>query len=159
MIKNPPTNESADNTIPVDIAKKMTAAFRASEKSDSTKYTKAAWFPASQITSLAEKVAKFGGDGVRIYFGRYTQDIIDCINKLGYGDEIPSSYAEMNTLLFVVTKDIDGKPRTDYFIDKLSDDSHFAITKKVGDAPSSTDPDNRAKLCPDECDDGSELMN
>ncbi|MFC4213219.1 hypothetical protein ACFOWA_18645 [Pedobacter lithocola] len=159
MIENPSTKDGTDNTIPVDIAKKMTAAFRASEKTDNASYTKAAWFPASQITALAEKVAKFEGDGVRIYFGRYTADIIDCINKLGYGDEIPSSYAEMNTLLFVVTKDIDGKPRTDYFVDKTSHDSHEVSIKNVGDAPNPTDPDNRGKLCPDVCDDGSELMN
>jgi len=164
MIKNPRTKDGADNTIPVDIAKKMTAAYRASQKADKGTYTEAAWFPAKQITQLAEKVAKFDGDGVRIYFGRYTREIIDAINKLEYGDKIPDSYLEMNTLLLVVTKVINGKAKTDYFVDKVGHGhGHRHTVKSVkpgyGDAPLPTDPDNRSDLCPQMCDDGSELMN
>lgn len=169
MINNPRANEGTDNTIPVDIAKKMTAAYRESQRDNAGTFTKAAWFPAKQIAQLAEKVAKFDGDGVRVYFGRYTQEIIDAINKLGYGDQIPDSYVEMNTLLFVVTKVIDGKPKTDYFTDKVGHGHghdhghghghhHKVADKKLGDAPLPTDPVNRGDLCPPDCDTYSELM-
>ncbi|RZL30834.1 MAG: hypothetical protein EOO96_17340 [Pedobacter sp.] len=160
MIKNPRAKDGVDNTIPVDIAKKMTAAFRESQKAEKGTFTEAAWFPAKQIAQLAEKVAKFDGDGVRIYFGRYTREIIEAINKLEYGDKIPDSYVEMNTLLLVVTKVIDGKPKTDYFVDKAGHGHHSKLLKHgYGDPPLPTDPDNRSDLCPVVCDDGSELMN
>ncbi|MFC3561813.1 hypothetical protein [Pedobacter jamesrossensis] len=159
MIKTPRGKDGKDNTIPVDIAKKMTAAFRESQKADKGTFTEATWFPAQQIKQLAEKVAKFDGDGVRIYFGRYTDEIIDAINKLGYGDQIPHTYANMNTTLFVVTKVIDNKPRTDYFVDKVSQGHHDKIAmKKLSSSPSPTDPDDRGNLCPTDCDDDSELM-
>lgn len=156
MIKNPRGNDGRDNTIPVDIAKKMTLAYRESQKADKGTFTEAAWFPAVQIKQLAEKVAKFEGDGVRIYFGRYTQEIIDAINKLEYGDKISDRYVDMDTLLLVVTKIIDGKPRTDYFIEKST---HKTALYKSSNGPVPTDPDNRANLCPTDCDDDSELMN
>ncbi|KQS41393.1 hypothetical protein [Pedobacter sp. Leaf194] len=165
MIKNPRTRDGVNNTIPVDIAKKMTAAFRESQQGDKGSFTEAAWFPAKQIAQLAEKVAKFDGDGVRIYFGRYTREIIESINKLEYGDKVPDSYAEMNTLLFVVTKVIDGKARTDYFAEKVGHghgNGHkialISAKPRYGSEPIPTDPGNRADLCPAMCDDGSELM-
>jgi len=141
---------STTNTIPVGIASQMTAAFRKSQNAEKGTFTEAAWFPAEQITSLTKKLEKFGGDGIRIYFGRYTDDIIDQINKLEYGDKIPATYTEMNTLLLVVTKIIDGKPRVDYFID--NDDICG------GPVPAPTDPYNRSSLCPQVCDDKSPLM-
>lgn len=155
MIKIPFEKDGRNNSVPLDIAKKMTAAFRESQKADTENYTKAAWLPAAQIQKLTEKIAKFDGDGVRIYFSRYTQEIIDSINKLEYGDKISDKYCDMNTILLVVTKVVDGKPKTDYFIDKgieldpLCDD---------GD-PNPTDPENRTDLCPEVCDGGSPLMN
>ena len=160
MIHTPRGKDGKDNTIPVDIAKKMTAAFRESQKADKGTFTEAAWFPALQIKQLTEKLSKFEGDGVRVYFGRYTQDIIDSINKLEYGDKVPDRYVDMNTLLFVVTKVIDGKPRTDYFTDKVSHGHHYKDGRKnLGITPEATDPENRAELCPAMCDDDSELMN
>lgn len=142
------TKESKNNTIPVSIASQMTAAFRESQNAKKGTFTEAAWFPAEQITTLAKKMTELGGDGIRIYFGRYTNDIVDQINKLDYGVKIPSTYSEMNTLLLVVTKTIDGKPCTDYFIDK----------DYCGTVPQPTDPENRADLCPQLCDDDSKLM-
>jgi hypothetical protein len=142
--------DGKNNTIPVNIAQQMTQAFRKSQNTEKGTYTEAAWFPAAQISLLAKKMTDLGGDGIRIYFGRYTNDIIDQINKLEYGDKIPSTYADMNTVLLVVTKLIDGKARTDYFIDK-------DVTCNVGyEQP--TDPENRSALCPQQCDDDSILM-
>ncbi|NII84748.1 hypothetical protein H9N25_22045 [Pedobacter riviphilus] len=142
------TQDGKNNTIPVSIAQQMTAAFRKSQNTERGTYTEAAWFPAAQISSLTKKIIDLGGDGIRIYFGRYTSEIIDQINKLEYGDKIPLTYTEMNTVLLVVTKLIDGKPCTDYFIDK-----------DYGDPISQpTDPENRADLCPQLCDDNSKLM-
>ncbi|MDN3587475.1 hypothetical protein QWY86_12390 [Pedobacter aquatilis] len=146
--------DGLNNTIPVSIAKKMTAAFRESQKADEGTFTEAAWLPAVQIKKLAEKVAEFEGDGARIYFARYTKEIIDSINKLQYGDKVPDTYCDMNTILIVVTKVIDGKPRTDYFIDKSVEQE--PICDDGG--PNPTDPENRLDLCPSVCDDGSELM-
>ena len=144
------TKDGKNNTIPVNIAQQMTQAFRKSQNTDKGTYTEAAWFPAAQISSLTKKMIDLGGDGIRIYFGRYTSEIIDQINKLEYGDKIPSTYAEMNTLLLVVTKLINGKPCTDYFIDK-------DVTCIVGEEQP-TDPENRASLCPQKCDEDSILM-
>ncbi|MFD2582868.1 hypothetical protein ACFSR6_10230 [Pedobacter vanadiisoli] len=144
------SKNSTTNTVPVGIASQMTAAFRKSQNAEKGTFTEAAWFPAEQIISLTKKLAEFEGDGIRIYFGRYTDDIINQINSLEYGDKIPPTYAEMNTLLLVVTKIIDGKPRVDYFIDKSD------ICE--GDIPSPTDPENRSALCPQVCDDDSQLM-
>jgi len=153
------TKDGADNTIPLDIAKKMTAAFRESQITDKGSYTEAAWFPARQIAQLAEKVKSFGGDGVRVYFARYTQEIIDEINKLEYGDKIPANYVDMNTVLFVVTKVINGVPKTDYFTDKVGHGHpHKKGNHPVCDPPLPTDPDNRGNLCPDVCDGKSPLM-
>jgi hypothetical protein len=142
------TKEGKNNTIPVSIASQMTAAFRKSQNTEKGTFTEAAWFPAEQITTLTKKMAELGGDGIRIYFGRYNDDIINQINKLDYGDKIPPTYSEMNTLLLVVTKTIDGKPHTDYFIDK----------DYGGPIPQPTDPENRSDLCPQACDDDSKLM-
>ncbi len=144
------TKDGKNNTIPVNIAQQMTEAFRKSQDTDKGTYTEAAWFPAAQMSSLIKKMIDLGGDGIRIYFGRYTSEIIDQINKLEYGDKIPSTYLDMNTLLLVVTKLIDGKPRTDYFID--TDEAY-----NVG-GPQPTDPENRSALCPQQCDDTSKLM-
>ena len=154
------TKDGADNTIPLDIAKKMTAAFRESQITDKGTYTEAAWFPSGQIAQLAEKVKSFGGDGVRVYFGRYTQEIIDAINKLDYGDKIPANYVDMNTVLFVVTKVINGIPKTDYFTDKIGHGNghHHEGNHPVCDPPLPTDPDNRSDLCPTACDRNSPLM-
>ncbi|WP_421945230.1 hypothetical protein [Pedobacter sp.] len=154
MTKIPLAKDGTNNTIPVSIAKKMTAAFRESQKADAGTFTEAAWFPAEQIKKLAEKVAKFEGDGVRIYFARYTQEIIDSINKLEYGDKIPDKYIDMNTVLLVVTKVVDGKPKTDYFIDNDVEQEPICDDED----PNPTDPENRANLCPTECDEKSELM-
>ena len=151
MIKETIGKDGTDNTIPLDIAKQMTEAFRKSQNAEKGTYTEAAWFPANQMTSLIKKMAGFGGDGIRVYFGRYTSDIINQINKLGYGDQIPDNYTEMNTLLFVVTKVIDGKPQQDYFVDK-------SACYKLGDPAVPTDPENRSELCPQLCDGGSPLM-
>ncbi|MEH3113375.1 hypothetical protein [Pedobacter terrae] len=141
---------SSTNTVPVGIASQMTAAFRKSQDAEKGAFTEAAWFPADQIISLTKKLEEFEGDGIRIYFARYTDEIIDQINKLDYGDKIPHTYAEMNTLLLVITKIIDGKPRVDYFIDK---DGSYG-----GSVPPPTDPYNRSSLCPHLCDDKSPLM-
>ncbi|GGI27695.1 hypothetical protein [Pedobacter mendelii] len=160
MIRNLLKGDGIDNTIPIDIAKKMTAAFRESQKADKGSYTEAAWFPTKQITQLAEKVNKLGGDGVRVYFARYTQEIIDAINKLDYGDKIPDNYVEMNTILFVVTKVINGVPKTDYFTDNVGHGHHHKKGKHpICDPPLPTDPDNRGSLCPTMCDNESDLMN
>ncbi|MBB6236756.1 hypothetical protein HDC90_001368 [Pedobacter sp. AK013] len=144
------TKDGKNNTIPVSIAQQMTQAFRKSQDTERGTYTEAAWFPAAQISSLTKKIIDLGGDGIRIYFGRYTSEIIDQINKLEYGDKIPLTYTDMNTVLLVVTKLIDGKPRTDYFIDK-----DVACN---GDVEQPTDPENRSALCPQQCDDDSILM-
>ncbi|KQR72262.1 hypothetical protein [Pedobacter sp. Leaf176] len=154
------TKDGSENTVPLDIAKKMTAAFRECQTTGKGTYTEAAWFPAGQIAQLAEKVKSFGGDGVRVYFARYTQEIIDAINKLDYGDKIPDSYVDMNTVLFVVTKVINGVPKTDYFTDKLGHGHpHKKGNHPICNPPLPTDPDNRGGLCPNECDGGSPLMN
>lgn len=155
MIKDKTTRDGADNTVPLDIAKQMTEAFRKSQDAKNGTYTKAAWFPAAQMTSLVKKMASLGGDGIRIYFGRYTSDIISQINKLGYGDKIPDSYVDMNTVLLVITKTVDGKPQTDYFVEKGY--AYKADDGKLCDTPP-TDPENRAELCPTQCDDSSPLV-
>lgn len=152
MIKDRVTKEGADNSVPVEIAQQMTQAFRKSQNEKDGTYTKAAWFPAEQMTTLVKKMAELGGDGIRIYFGRYTSEIISQINKLEYGDKIPDSYVDMNTLLLVVTRNIDGKTSTDYFVEK-----GYTENGKLCATPP-TDPQNRADLCPTYCDGESPLM-
>jgi len=154
MIKRTGTKDGTDNTVPVEIAKQMTEAFRKSQNAESGTYTKAAWFPAAQMTSLVKKMAELDGDGIRIYFGRYTSDIISQINKLEYGDKIPDSYVDMNTVLLVITKMVDGKPATDYFVEKGYTHKHHG--GKLCDTPP-TDPENRGELCPTFCDEKSPL--
>jgi len=154
MIKDKVSKDGTDNTVPVEIAKQMTEAFRKSQNAENGTYTKAAWYPAAQMTSLINKMAELDGDGIRIYFGRYTSDIISQINKLEYGDKIPDSYVDMNTVLLVITKNIDGKAGTDYFVEKgYAYKSHDG---KLCDTPP-TDPENRATICPPTCDERSPL--
>ena len=154
MIKKPRTKDGTANTIPVSIAKQMTLAFRENQqKLGLTDFTEAAWYPATQIQQLAKKLTSCKADGLRIYFARYTKEIINQINQLPYGDAISESYTDQDTLLLVITKVVNGVPRTDYFTDKQLTRGHGG---GVGADP--YDPENRGDLCPNDCDGKSPLM-
>jgi len=153
MIKKPRLKDGTANTIPVNIAQQMTQAYRDNQKKlGETDFTEAAWYPATQILQLAKKLTACKADGLRIYFARYTEEIINQINKLPYGDVVSENYKDMDTLLLVITKIVNGVPRTDYFTDKQ-------LTKHYGGVGADPyDPENRADLCPDQCNTKSPLM-
>lgn len=123
--------------IPFKMAKEMAQAFRKNQKLG----TKAVWFPAQQIIDMAEALKREDADGLRIYFARYTKDIIENYNQnAGEDSRIDIKDADKNTIIFVSTRKENGKPRTDYFEDLYP-----------------FEPENRGELCPDNCPD-SELL-
>lgn len=131
--------EDPSNTIPYEIVLQMTKAYRESQKSVSDKFTESVWFPYDQIAQLTQKLTKLNADGVRVYFGRYTEDIIKQINALPYGKKIPENYKDYNTVIFIATTIINGISKIDYYTGKCEDrDDPF-------------EADNRGELCPPDC--------
>ncbi|ARS42391.1 hypothetical protein CA265_23115 [Sphingobacteriaceae bacterium GW460-11-11-14-LB5] len=112
---NEKLEEGVSNSLTLDIAKQMTAAYKNNQVLPRGSYTESAWFPASQILQLAQNIIEHGGDGLRIHFGRYNEEIISQINELPYGKKVPENYKNLDTLIFSITKNVDGIPKTDYF--------------------------------------------
>jgi hypothetical protein len=95
---------------------------------DEHTHIKCIWFPIRQINDLCNKIETEGGDGLRIYFGRYPNDVSLF--------EPPLPAADTNSVILVSTgKDDSGKitPKNDYFVDE-----HAA-------------PENRGEQCQPTC--------
>lgn len=130
--------EEGSNPVTLEIAEQMKAAYKSNQIGPKGSYTEHVWFPANQILKMAQNIIEHGGDGLRIHFGRYNEEIIDQINALPYGKKIPENYKDMNTLILAVTKNIDGIAKSDYFeptpkINKLTKNTVFVFksTKNV----------------------------
>lgn len=137
-----PKKRSTSNSIPLLIAKEMTKAFN-DNQGNGKDYTKAVWFPIKQIGDMVDKLNGENADGLRIYFGRYTKDIIKKLNQgIDPEDQIPPTYENRNTVIFVSTKTENGVERIEYY------EEYYSII-----------PENRGILCPPDtgCDPNSEL--
>lgn len=106
-------------------------------------FTRSVWFPIDKINTLFTTMNSEGANGVRIYFGIYTEQVINELNKEPGAEPIPLSYAGRVTVIFVSTKDNSTTTGEDYFLSRLF-----------------TDPENRGLLCPPktECDCNSDLV-
>ena len=92
---------------------------------DPNKHVKAVWFDVEKIHQMCEDLIKEGADGVRIYFGRYPENVSQF--------EKPLPKPGYNSVVFVSTMKINGVPKTDYYTHKL------------------IDPLNRGEHCQPEC--------
>jgi len=98
-------------------------------------HVKSVWFPLEQIQKMCEQISletKGSKGGIRIYFGRYPNDVSGFIKN----EEIkPNS----NTVVLVSTKDVNGVHQ-DYFT-KLA----------PGPKGKDTEPENRGEQCRPNC--------
>jgi len=118
-------NTENERNVPEEAAKKMVDAYAKETFQYAPKsYSKAVWFPAEQIISIAEKLKEKGGDGLRIYFAQYVS---------GQLEGVPTSYDGRNTVLLVPT------------YPKLEG------TDGGGHEDDPEDIENRGELCPDKC--------
>jgi hypothetical protein len=77
---------------------------------DMAKHVKCVWFGIDQITGMYNKLISEKADGLRIYFGRYPDDV----SKFDNPKPIPNT----NSVILVSTQVNDmGVPRSDYFTD------------------------------------------
>lgn len=100
------------------------------------KHIKSVWFPLEQIQKMCEQISQEtngSGGGIRIYFGRYPNDVSGFTNNRKIK---PNS----NTVILVSTKDVDGVHQ-DYF-------TKVAPGLKAKDTP----PENRGEQCRPYCD-------
>ncbi len=93
---------------------------------DPRKHVKSVWFSIDQIAEMAQMLGDEGGDGVRVYFGRYPSDVSTFID--------PKPTQDMNSVIFVSTYDNNGQ-HTDYFTEVHP-----------------FDPINRGEQCQPNCD-------
>ncbi|RZL45829.1 MAG: hypothetical protein EOP00_16690 [Pedobacter sp.] len=135
--------KTALKTVPLEIAKEMAKEFKRQLSSNDD--TRSVWFSIAQISEMVENLKKESADGLRVYFGRYTEDTIRKLNEIPNADAIPAAYSNRNTVIFVSTHKKGGKDRVDYFDEK---DYHSMI------------PENRGILCPPHtgCDPDSEML-
>lgn len=127
-------------SVPLPFAKEMAKTFRKNQVRTNND-TKSIWFPAEQIIAIANALEKEKADGIRIYFGQYTDDVIKKLNEIPGAEKIPEDYAGKNTVIFVSTREEKGVKKTDYF----SDMKHPMV------------PENRGELCPNDCPDSPML--
>ncbi len=129
-------------SVPLPIAKEMAKTFRKNHVR-TNEDTKSVWFPKEQIVAIANALEKEEkADGIRVYFGQYTEDLIKKLNEIPGADEIPKNYANRNTIIFVSTREENGIKKTDYFTDM----KHPMI------------PENRGELCPNDCPKDSPML-
>ncbi|MFD0939991.1 hypothetical protein [Pedobacter boryungensis] len=129
----------------IEWAQQMVSAFKKAERGKSG-YTRSVWFPIQQMKNLMDTIANEPhADGVRVYFGRYTKAVIDNVNSnLPQGEpKIPGTYVDRNTVIFVSTKNENGRPMQDYMENALF-----------------SEPKNRGALCPPDtgCDCTSDII-
>ncbi|WP_162795907.1 hypothetical protein [Pedobacter nanyangensis] len=128
-------------SVPLPIAKEMAKTFRKNHvRTD--KDTKSVWFPVEQITAIANALKEEKADGIRVYFGQYTEDLIKKLNQITSAPEIPKDYANRNTVIFVSTREENGIKKTDYFTDMKHP----------------MNPENRGELCPNDCPKDSPML-
>lgn len=140
-------NEKVTATsIPLDDARRMTQAFRESRGNDA-KCTKSVWFPLKQIETMVDFLRQENADGLRIYFGRYTQKAITNLNAETGKKPVPANYVDKDTVIFISTR-----AKEDYFHAKGTQEK-MKIAKGIF-----FDPENRGEICPDNCPPNSPMM-
>lgn len=145
--------EVTATSISLDDARRMTQAFRESRGND-PKCTKSVWFPLKQIETMIAFLKQEKADGLRIYFGRYTQTAITNLNAEADKKPVPTTYLDRDTVIFVSTeKNKDPKkPSVDYFHYKGKQEEMKTAKGIV------FDPENRGEICPLDCPIGSPMM-
>lgn len=99
------------------------------------KKTRAVWFSTSDLLMILSLITNQGGDGARIFFGKYPDKDVDL--------PIPE-YVNMNTLVFVPTKKNEAGGHSDIFnIEELV--QHPEQATSTGTAA------NHGELCPQKC--------
>lgn len=104
--------------------------------------TKSVWFSLEQIDQMvtllkSEKLLNCGTDGLRIYFGTYTEDTL--------GEDEPASYIGMDTLVLVSTRSVVNSAGV-----TLYHEDYFDHLQMSTDKPGAT-PENRGELCQPNC--------
>ena len=133
-----------------DATKEMVKIFKAhSKKHPSGTNSTSVWFPVKQIELMMDRLIKENADGVRLYFGQYSDKVIAELNKDPNAHPIPKNYAGRNTIVFVSTKESGGIQK-DYF-----------ENLKILEAAPPMEPENRGILCPPDtgCDNSSYIVN
>ena len=138
-------NAQKSKSSDIEWAQQMVSAFKKAERGKPG-YTRSVWFSIEQMHDLTTRIANEpDADGIRIYFGKYTKAVIDNVNaNLPQGEaKIPSTYVNRNTVIFVSTKNTNGRPMQDYVENALL-----------------TEPKNRGALCPPDtgCDCTSDII-
>lgn len=128
------------------------------KKSGEKDNTKSVWYSLADIQEVVRLIGNLTdpltgkvGDGVRVYYGRYPQNVAD------------PSKRDRNTVLFVPTYNKDGgSEHHDY----ISEEEVKKLSKEIGDPDSGTELDlesvalldgegeegyNHGSMCPTEC--------
>lgn len=123
------------------------------KKSGEKNNTKSVWFSLSEMEEVIKLIRELNdagsgkvGDGVRLYFGRYTE-------------KSTASKKNRNTIVFVPTYNLNGGAiHFDFILDSEvrtisdeigdPDESSFAEARALGDPGEGY---NHGSLCPDEC--------
>jgi hypothetical protein len=95
-------------------------------------HVKSVWFPIGQIVKMCGQLMTEGADGVRIYFGRYPENLANFKGE----NLVPNS----NTVILVSTQK-EGKLHKDYF-------KAISVNAKAIDI----EPENRGEQCQPHCD-------
>jgi hypothetical protein len=122
--------------IPQSEVEIMVETFHAYEKLnpgfDPTMHVKCVWFPIDEITTFVKTLNDENADGLRIYFGRYPNDISKFID--------PKPRPNTNSVILVSTqKGTNGIGKTDYFVPL--DKAFLPVA-----------PENRGEQCQPTCD-------
>lgn len=132
-----------------DATKEMVKVFKNySKKHPSGTNSTSVWFPIKQMERMMKRLLSENADGVRLYFGQYSDRVIAELNKDPNIHPIPKEYAGKNTIVFVSTKEEKGIQK-DYF-------ENLKILK----GPLPMEPENRGALCPPDsgCDPDSYII-
>jgi len=121
------------STIPANVAQQLINTYKTEEGWDPAK-TRAAWFSLDDFTTIQALINASGGDGARIYFGKYPSDV-----------DIPGTpdpaYKGKVTLVFIPTLATD---------DGLHQDL-FPALPQPGPPDSNDQGYNHGELCPPNC--------
>ena len=119
--------------IPATVAQQLINTYMTEEGWGPDK-TRAVWFSLADFASIQALITASGGDGARIYFGKYPSDV-----------DIPGTpdpaYKGMVTLVFIPTLAIPDGSHQDL----------FPPLPQAGGTPSADQGYNHGELCPPNC--------
>jgi len=100
--------------IPFYEVKEMVATFHDYElkhpQYDAGTHVKAVWFSIDDIQRMCQRLEKEGADGLRVYYGRYPNDVSNFVE--------PKPHPNTNSIIFVSTrKTEEGVEHSDYFVE------------------------------------------